>query len=135
MLGRSDGSDARPVLDLQSLRYHPATSPEPVLRDICLTLAAGEPALVAGRSGSGKTTLLELISGLAEPDGGRVLSGSVECEYGWCARDSSVPAREPAAAALGYCTRPCDPNGACPDGLRCELHVVGPSEAVGVCVR
>ncbi len=73
MLGRSDGSDARPVLDLQSLRYHPATSPEPVLRDICLTLAAGEPALVAGRSGSGKTTLLELISGLAEPDGGRVL--------------------------------------------------------------
>ena len=73
MLGRSNGSDARPVLDLQSLRYHPATSPEPVLRDICLTLAAGEPALVAGRSGSGKTTLLELISGLAEPDGGRVL--------------------------------------------------------------
>ncbi|MEB3352129.1 MAG: ABC transporter ATP-binding protein [Cyanobacteriota bacterium] len=61
------------MLDLQALRYHPATSPEPVLRDISLTLAAGQPALVAGRSGSGKTTLLELISGLAEPDGGRIL--------------------------------------------------------------
>jgi energy-coupling factor transport system ATP-binding protein len=61
------------MLDLQALHYHPATSPEPVLRDISLTLAAGEPALVAGRSGSGKTTLLELISGLAEPDGGRIL--------------------------------------------------------------
>jgi energy-coupling factor transport system ATP-binding protein len=61
------------MLELESLRYHPATSPEPVLRDVSLTLAAGEPALVAGRSGSGKTTLLELISGLAEPDGGRVL--------------------------------------------------------------
>jgi energy-coupling factor transport system ATP-binding protein len=61
------------MLDLQALRYHPATSPEPVLRDISLTVAAGQPALVAGRSGSGKTTLLELISGLAEPDGGRIL--------------------------------------------------------------
>jgi energy-coupling factor transport system ATP-binding protein len=28
---------------------------------------------VAGRSGSGKTTLLEVISGLADPDGGRIL--------------------------------------------------------------
>ena len=61
------------MLELQSLRYHPATSPEPVLQDVSLTLAAAEPALVAGRSGSGKTTLLELISGLAEPDGGRIL--------------------------------------------------------------
>jgi energy-coupling factor transport system ATP-binding protein len=61
------------MLALQSLRYHPATSADPVLRDINLTLAAGEPALVAGRSGSGKTTLLELISGLAEPDAGQVL--------------------------------------------------------------
>jgi energy-coupling factor transport system ATP-binding protein len=62
-----------PMLELQSLRYHPATSPEPVLRDLSLTLAAGKPALLAGHSGSGKTTLLELVSGLAEPDGGRIL--------------------------------------------------------------
>jgi energy-coupling factor transport system ATP-binding protein len=61
------------MLELQSLRYHPASSPEPVLRDVSLTLAPGEPALVAGRSGSGKTTLLELISGLADPDAGRIL--------------------------------------------------------------
>ena len=61
------------MLELQSLRYHPATSPEPVLQDVSLSLAAGQPALVAGRSGSGKSTLLELISGLAEPDAGRVL--------------------------------------------------------------
>ncbi|MFM7362880.1 MAG: ABC transporter ATP-binding protein [Cyanobium sp.] len=61
------------MLELQSLRYHPATSPEPVLRDVNLRLDAGAPTLVAGRSGSGKTTLLEVISGLAEPDGGRIL--------------------------------------------------------------
>ncbi len=49
------------------LGYHPATTPEPVLRDLSLTLPVGEPVLVAGRSGSGKSTLLELISGLADP--------------------------------------------------------------------
>ena len=61
------------MLELQSVRYHPATSAEPVLRDVNLRLGAGMPTLVAGRSGSGKTTLLEVISGLAEPDAGRIL--------------------------------------------------------------
>jgi energy-coupling factor transport system ATP-binding protein len=61
------------MLELQSVRYHPATSAEPVLRDVNLRLVAGTPTLVAGRSGSGKTTLLEVISGLAEPDGGLIL--------------------------------------------------------------
>ena len=58
------------MLELQSVRYHPATTAEPVLRDIHLCLAPGRPTLVAGRSGSGKTTLLEVICGLADPDGG-----------------------------------------------------------------
>jgi transposase len=61
------------MLELRSLHYQPATATEPVLRDVSLQLAAGEPRLVAGRSGSGKSTLLELIGGLAEPDGGQIL--------------------------------------------------------------
>ena len=61
------------MLELQSLSYHPATAAAPVLCEVSLQLPSGEAALVAGRSGSGKTTLLELISGLAEPDGGRIL--------------------------------------------------------------
>jgi energy-coupling factor transport system ATP-binding protein len=61
------------MLELRSLHYQPATATEPVLRDVSLQLVAGEPRLVAGRSGSGKSTLLELISGLAEPDGGQIL--------------------------------------------------------------
>lgn len=60
------------MLDLQSVRYHPATSAQPVLRDINLQLKPGTPTLVAGRSGSGKTTLLEVICGLASPDGGTI---------------------------------------------------------------
>ncbi|MEI6030503.1 MAG: ABC transporter ATP-binding protein [Synechococcaceae cyanobacterium ELA739] len=61
------------MLELQDLTYHPATAASPVLQQLSLQLPSGGAALVAGRSGSGKTTLLELISGLAEPDGGRIL--------------------------------------------------------------
>ena len=61
------------MLEIQSLRYHPATCTAPVLVDVSLRLPVGEPVLVAGRSGSGKSTLLDLISGLADPDGGRLL--------------------------------------------------------------
>lgn len=61
------------MLELQALRYHPATAAEPVLRGLDLQLPAGQPGLVAGRSGSGKTTLLEVIAGLANPDSGSIL--------------------------------------------------------------
>jgi energy-coupling factor transport system ATP-binding protein len=61
------------MLELQDVRYHPATLPQPVLRGANLKLAVGTPVLVAGRSGSGKTTLLEVISGMAEADDGRFL--------------------------------------------------------------
>jgi energy-coupling factor transport system ATP-binding protein len=61
------------MLELRSMGYHPATTAEPVLADLNLTLKEGVPALVAGRSGSGKTTLLEVISGLAKPDRGSIL--------------------------------------------------------------
>lgn len=60
------------MLELSSLRYHPATTPQPVLDGVDLQLQRGQPALVAGRSGSGKSTLLELICGLAEPSSGAI---------------------------------------------------------------
>jgi energy-coupling factor transport system ATP-binding protein len=60
------------MLELQNLRYQPATAATPVLLDVSLRLEVGEPALVTGRSGCGKTTLLEVISGLAEPERGRI---------------------------------------------------------------
>lgn len=60
------------MLELRSLRYHPATTQQPVLAGVDLQLQAGQPVLVAGRSGSGKSTLLELICGLAEPSSGSI---------------------------------------------------------------
>lgn len=44
----------------------------PVLRDVELTVAAGEFVAVAGPNGGGKTTLLRLALGLERPTGGSV---------------------------------------------------------------
>jgi energy-coupling factor transport system ATP-binding protein len=61
------------MLELLGLHYQPSTAGQPVLEQVDLRLQPGRPVLVAGRSGCGKTTLLELISGLADPDRGRIL--------------------------------------------------------------
>jgi putative ABC transport system ATP-binding protein len=44
------------------------------LRDVSLELERGQLALLMGPSGSGKSTLLAVLSGLLEPDNGRVLA-------------------------------------------------------------
>jgi ABC transport system ATP-binding/permease protein len=44
----------------------------PLLSDVSLGIAAGERVGIVGRNGDGKTTLLEVLSGIEEPDGGRV---------------------------------------------------------------
>jgi len=45
----------------------------PAVRDLDLTVAAGERVVLLGSNGSGKSTLLKLLDGLLVPDRGRVL--------------------------------------------------------------
>ncbi|WP_127479055.1 ABC-F family ATP-binding cassette domain-containing protein [Nocardioides pantholopis] len=44
----------------------------PLLQDVSLGVGAGMRIGIVGRNGDGKTTLLEVMTGLEEPDGGRV---------------------------------------------------------------
>ena len=64
-----------PFMELRAeqlgFRY-PGTNRD-VLRDVSLTIRAGEVVALVGENGSGKTTLAKLLAGLFEPTSGRVL--------------------------------------------------------------
>ena len=60
------------MLELNDIRFRPATSERVVLNDINLKASPGEPVLISGNSGSGKTSLLEVISGLAGAQKGTI---------------------------------------------------------------
>jgi ATP-binding cassette subfamily B protein len=60
-------------LTVESVGFtYPGTDHE-VLRDISLTIRAGEVIALVGENGSGKTTLAKLLAGMFEPTSGRVL--------------------------------------------------------------
>ncbi len=61
-----------PVLELDDVRFA-FDGGEPVLRDIELTVGAGDRVALVGANGSGKTTLLRLALGLLRP-----LAGDIE---------------------------------------------------------
>jgi NitT/TauT family transport system ATP-binding protein len=58
----------------------PASQRLPVLEDIDLTIAEHEIVAILGASGSGKSTLLNIISGLIEPDRGRLFINGVAAD-------------------------------------------------------
>ncbi len=61
------------MLELNNIRFRPATSERVVLDEINLKASPGKPVLISGNSGSGKTSLLEVISGLAGAQRGSIL--------------------------------------------------------------
>jgi energy-coupling factor transport system ATP-binding protein len=100
---------AAPALAIERLSYaYPSMSSmlsptrghnmEPVLREVSLTLGAGEFALLAGRSASGKTTLLRAACGLVPHFHGGEIEGSVHV----AGIDALASGPGELAAAVGY---------------------------------
>jgi putative ABC transport system ATP-binding protein len=66
---------APPAVELRkvSKSYREGEVERVVLRDVSVTLASGEIAVLVGRSGSGKSTLLNVIAGIDHPTAGAVV--------------------------------------------------------------
>ena len=72
-----DGTTSSPVMrDALTVRdvsfAYPETPGKPVLKNVCLRVAAGEFLAVMGPTGAGKSTLADLLLGLLEPCRGEI---------------------------------------------------------------
>ncbi|HAG08171.1 MAG TPA: ABC transporter [Desulfotomaculum sp.] len=68
------------MIKLQNLTFTYAGSPEPVLKEINLTITDGEFVLLSGSSGSGKSSLVRCLNGLIPHFYGGQVRGTVEVE-------------------------------------------------------
>lgn len=64
----------KPIVQITGLTkiYHEGGRSRAVLDGVDLEIQSGEFFVILGRSGSGKSTLLNLMSGIDNPDGGRI---------------------------------------------------------------
>ncbi len=60
------------MLYLKDLVYHPAATPQAILKSVSLELGPQQLGLIIGPSGSGKSTLLEILAGLAQKSKGSI---------------------------------------------------------------
>ena len=69
-----------PLLEVEHLTFRYRRATEPAIRDLNLTVGAGEVVLVAGPSGCGKSTLIRAINGLIPHAYPGELTGSVKID-------------------------------------------------------
>jgi energy-coupling factor transport system ATP-binding protein len=73
-------TDTPPLVEVDGLTFRYRRATEPAIRDISLTMDAGEVLLVAGPSGCGKSTLIRAINGLIPHAYPGELAGSVRLD-------------------------------------------------------
>jgi ATP-binding cassette subfamily B protein RaxB len=72
---QTDMARVRPSIELRHVSFRYGEGEPWVLKDLSLTITAGESLAIVGPSGCGKTTLLKVLLGLHMPQEGEVLIG------------------------------------------------------------
>jgi zinc transport system ATP-binding protein len=84
--------EACPVVEIRNLSF--TYGCHPVLKDISLSIMAGEVVGITGPNGAGKTTLLKLLVGQLQPQSGEIkIYGINASNGGWRRRVSYIPQR------------------------------------------
>lgn len=69
-----------PILQAEHVSFTYPGADEPVLKDLSITVQAGEKIAIVGVNGAGKTTLMKLFCGLLHPTEGRILLNGRDME-------------------------------------------------------
>lgn len=69
-----------PILQAEHVSFTYPGEDEPVLKDLSITVRAGEKIAIVGVNGAGKTTLMKLFCGLLHPTEGRILLNGRDME-------------------------------------------------------
>ena len=72
-----DASQIMPSIEIKNLSFRYSDSEPEVIRELNLTIPAGQCVAITGPSGCGKTTLMKLLLGLLTPTGGEIRIGGV----------------------------------------------------------
>jgi len=72
-----DASHIAPSIEIRNLSFRYSDSEPEVIRELNLTIPAGQCVAITGPSGCGKTTLMKLLLGLLTPTGGEIRIGGV----------------------------------------------------------
>jgi ATP-binding cassette subfamily B protein RaxB len=72
-----DASHITPTIEFKNLSFRYSDSEPEVIRELNLTIPAGQCVAITGPSGCGKTTLMKLMLGLLTPTGGEIRVGGV----------------------------------------------------------
>ncbi|MDK6080503.1 peptidase domain-containing ABC transporter [Massilia varians] len=72
-----DANQIMPSIEIRNLSFRYSDSEPEVIRELNLTIPAGQCMAITGPSGCGKTTLMKLLLGLLTPTGGEIRIGGV----------------------------------------------------------
>lgn len=84
-------------IDFDQVTFHYDPNESPALRDIDLSITAGEHIALVGPSGSGKSTIANLVLGLYKAQAGQILIDEVpqsQLDMRWLRRNSAIVMQE-----------------------------------------